>query len=140
MTQTVNPVDMLQRILDGLDRMPSVLRQGIADEIWAKLPTHIDEFAFSAALAAGVPLVVAPQYSTFELITGVVVAVPTGATALVQLGSMVLPFGPGVFALTPVRKILGPSDTRTLTLAGGGGAAALWLTGEQQPTFGVIGP
>lgn len=132
--------DILQQILNGIDRMPAALRQGVADEIWARLPSVVDESQFVAALAPGVPLVVAPQYGTYEVITCVVASVPTGATGLVQLGSTIIPVGAGLSVMPHTRKILAQSDVRSLTIAGATGAAALWLTGEQQPTFGVMGP
>lgn len=137
---TVDVAAELGRIFDQIGALPAALRQGVVDELWSRIPTDVDESAFSANLGIGVPLSVAPQYSTLELVTSIVACVPTGATGLIQLGSMVLPVSAGTTVICPVRKLLGANDTRALTLAGSAGPAALWLTGEQAPTFGVIGP
>lgn len=129
----------LREIMARLEGLPSALRQGFTDELWSQIPALVDESAFNPALAIGVPLTVTPQYSTYETITSVVACVPPGATALVQLGSMTLPLWAGVTVMTDVRKMLGTAETRTLILAGAPGPAALWLTGQQTPTFGVMG-
>jgi hypothetical protein len=130
--------EILRQIVAQLAGLPSALRQHVADELWARIPVTVDESAFQNLAAAGV-LTVTPQFQTYEMIESVVAIVPTGATGTVQLGATLLPVGAGVTVITPVRKMLGSSDVRSLTIAGGGGPSALWLTGTQAPTFGVIG-
>lgn len=130
--------EALQAALDLLAQQPNALRQALADHQWSTISLMVDEFAYAANQATGAPLTVAAQTSGLELITSVVACVPAGATGLVQLGLMAIPVGAGVTIVAPVQKLLGATDARALTLAGSNGPAALWLTGQQMPTYGVL--
>ena len=126
-------------ILDRLADLPAALRQTLADHLWSEIPLAISESVYAAAQAANVPLAVNAQTSGLELVESIVACVPSGATGLIQLGSTFLPVGQGITVIAPVKLPLGTSDTRTLTVTAQG-PTALWLTGRQQPTFGVLAP
>lgn len=129
----------METAVGTLARMPDMLRQALTDHQWSRIPLFVDEFAYSANQGVGVPLVVTPQFDSLELIESVVAIVPAGATASVQLGLKQLTLGAGVTVMAPVKLLLQRTDTRAITLQGGGGPCSLWLTGEQLPTFGVLG-
>lgn len=130
--------DLAREVLEQLAKLPNAIRQAVADQVWASIPLTVRESTFSANLAAGVVLPVRPQTNGLELIESVVVSVPAGATGTVTLADLTVPVPAGVTVLAPVRVILGASDVRSLVIAGGTGAACLWLSGHQLPAFGVL--
>lgn len=129
--------DRLEEILAALNQLPSQLRVSLTDQLWAEIPQWVDEWNYNAAQAANTPLIVTPQTSGLEVISSIVVAVPAGATAVVQLGLMTMPVGAGVTAITGSPKVMQTSDLRSVT-ASGAGPTFLWLTGKQAPTYGVL--
>lgn len=131
----------LHKLVEQMAELPSQMRQALADEMWRRIPLTVDESTYQPALAAGGVLAVNPQTAGYELITTIVAVVPAGSSGLVQLASTALPVPAGVTTISPMRKLLNTSDTRSLTISGGtGGAALLWLMGEQMPTYGVLAP
>lgn len=130
--------ELLRQIIAKLAGLPAQLRQSAADAAWASIPFTIQEWAWSQNLAAGVALPAAPQTAGLELIQSIVVSVPTGATGIVQLGINQLPVPAGVTVIAPVAFPVSSTDVRSLTIAGGAGAAALILSGTQQPTYGAL--
>lgn len=139
--RVVNEEDRLktQAILDRMTELADGLRQALSDHLWASIPQHVVEHAYSAAQNPGVPLNVAPQTANLELITSVVAVVPDGMTGLVQLDDLNIPCSAGVNTFAPVKKLLTTRSLRSITLAGdGAGPVLLWLSGEQLPTFGTL--
>lgn len=127
---------LLQQTLDRLADLPNGLRTALADHQWAQIALYVDEFA-AGTVAAGGAVQVRAQTAGVELITSVVASLPTGAAGTITLGVMTIPVGAGVTVIAPVQKILGTSDVRSLTSTAAG-AAFLWLTGQQLPSFGVL--
>lgn len=130
--------ELLRQVIAKLAALPAQLRQSAADAAWASIPFTVQEWAWSQALAQGGVLAASPQTAGLELIQSIVVSVPTGATGVVQLGINQLPVPAGVTVIAPVAFPVGSSDTRSLTITGGAGAAALILSGTQQPTYGAL--
>lgn len=129
--------ELLQELLDVLGRLPNGLRQMVAERQWAEIPLTVDEYGWSDAQPANTPLAVSAQTSNLELIECVVGCVPTGATGFVQLGLMKLYLPSGITVLPKVRKLLSPTDARTIVVSGAG-PTALWLSGVQMPTTGIL--
>lgn len=131
----------LRAIYELLSELPGTLRQGFVDDLWQHIPAYVSEFGFNAGAVAGTVVAAPAQYSTLEIIRSLVAVVPAGSTGLVVLGSLQIPLPAGVTSLAGFNHPMAPTDVRTLTISGGaGGAALLWVTGEQAPTFGVMGP
>lgn len=136
-------VQLLQAALDRLSGLPEALRQTLTDHQWSLIPLFVDENVYAPAQPSGSPLYVKAQTSGLEQITSIVATIPEGATGTIQLGSMVIPISEGTTVIAPVQKLLATSDTRCVTfIAGDGqpsaGPCALWLTGQQLPTYGVL--
>lgn len=133
---------LLGEILEQFNKMPDMLRQAITDQLWGDIPVTINESAFNPNLSIGGNVQAGAQTGFLELITWIGVAVPTGATGTLQLGNTFQfgPFPAGITVLPHMRCLLGPSDKRQLTIATAGGAAAIWLMGEQRPQIGVMAP
>lgn len=129
--------DALQSILDQLRTLPDALRQTLADHLFTLIPVPIDEFNASDSLAAGTALELVPQTQGLEVINSVTACVPAGATAVLVLGSQRLFLPAGITNLTGLQKTMFTSDRRALTCTVTG-PAALWLSGEQRPTYGVL--
>lgn len=135
-----NLVPIPRELADALERLaglPDAVRQSLTDHLHATIPVTVFEAAHNASLTAGVPMYVRAQTGGLELITGLVVSVPSGATGVVQLANHVMYVGAGVTSLTPLKIELGTSDTRQLTISATG-PASFWLFGDQQPTYGVM--
>lgn len=130
--------ELLRQVIAKLSALPAQLRQSAADAAWTAIPFTVQEWAWSADLADGATLPAAAQTAGLELIQSVVVSVPTGATGVVKLGINQLPVPAGVTVIAPVAFPVGSSDTRSLTVTGAAGAAALILSGTQQPTYGAL--
>lgn len=130
--------ELSHNIVMQVNQIPEKTRQALTDHQWSTIPLYVSEKAFNAALGVGVPMIVPPITSGLEVITSVVASVPTGATGLITLGDLQLPIPAGLSIITSVQFTLLSADVRSLVLAGGGGAAALWLTGQCLPTYGVL--
>ena len=130
-------VQLLREMVDLLAALPGALRQTVLDQQWSKIPLDVYEENYSASLAIGTPLVVPPQLNDLVRIDRFVVAVPAGATGLVQLGSSLIPVSPGVSSIA-LGKLMRGEDNRTLTLAGAAGPASLILIGQQVGAEGIM--
>lgn len=136
-----NLVPVPRELMDALERLaglPDAVRQSLTDHLHATIPVTVSEHAYMASLAAGVPMYVRAQTGGLELITGICAVVPSGCTGLVQLGPLAIPVSAGLTQITPVKRELGTSDTRQITISGGSGPTLLWIWGDQQPTYGVM--
>lgn len=128
--------DFTERILELLGGLEHG-RQALLDQLWAEIPSWIFESAYNPTQGANVPLVVGPQTTTLEVITCVIASLP--AAGLLQLGSNQLPLPAGVTVLDGATLVLNSSAVRTLTPSALG-PTALWLSGHQAPTAGVLAP
>lgn len=133
--------DTLALALQQLAQLPELLRQTLTDHQWSTIPLTVEEFASLPAAVAGSVLSPQRQVDSLVLIQAIIVIVPTGAVGTLQLGNTFqLAFPAGVWPLPGISKLLQSSDIRSLTITGGaGGPAAVWLMGQQLPTFGVLG-
>lgn len=122
----------LFRLTARLAGDPESLRAQLIDSQWATGALDLSEYAYSASQAANVPLLVQPRTINVFRVTTIVASVPTGATALVQLGDMSLPLSPGLSNPTDLRHQIGPADLRAITCSATG-PVALVLSGEQIP-------
>jgi hypothetical protein len=121
--------------VETLTGLSSALRQTLADKLWAEIPATVQESGYNPAAGT---VVVGPMVSELVTISHVIVSVPAGCTGSLQLGADVIPnLQPGVTPLR-MRKLLGASDARTLTITGPAGPAALVLHGLQAAAYGRI--
>jgi hypothetical protein len=133
----------LHTLVEEVAKLPSGLRQGVTDALWARIPTHVSESGWAPS-ASG--LVVPPQTGDWELITSIITYVPATETGFIQLGNQdLIPVGGGTTILAPSKWMIGPGDARTLTIGTPGGAVGpagllyMHLAGERMPTHGVMG-
>ena len=115
------------------------------EHLQAMLPVYIDEYMTSLEIAESSPgsLKLAPTRDTYFKVTGLFVSVPLGTVeASLQLGTQFnLPLQNTTTLITPMQKILEPTEIRQLTFTTGddnGGQAFLWLWGEAVPKYGKL--
>lgn len=140
--ETLSPeVKVLTEAVDQLAKMPGRLRQVLLDHQWASTALDVKERAQHPALTANTPLAIPKAFDTLVRITTILVILPTGATGgTLTLGSEQIPIVNNPFVLTPVNIDLNTNDNRTLIYTTGGpGPVYVLLTGQQLPTYGIIG-
>lgn len=125
-------VGPLTEVMDRLASLPEHLRQFLADQLWAGVPTFYNEYQY---LASATQVTTTPPTNELVAVGAVVASIPSGTTGLVQIHDLVIPVGQGLTTLAlggsnglPLRR----SDTRSLTLASGSSAGPmlLWLSGR----------
>lgn len=128
-------------LVNALERMPNQLRQVLADHQWSSIALDVKEKAQHPNLVANQVLFVPRAFDTLVRITTVLVILPgtaTGGTLI--LGDNTIPLVNNPFLLTPVNFDLSSNDARSVVYTGGGpGAAYVLLTGQQLPTYGLMG-
>lgn len=141
-----SPEALLLEVIERLSGLNDQMRQTQADRRWAQIPEVVQEPGYLPSTVDGSVLTVGPMVSDLVLITQAIVAVPAGASAVLQLGpDHFLPLTAGTYAL-PLRRLLGAADVRSLTIRtptltnGAGGPAALWLYGHQMAPTGSMAP
>lgn len=125
--------------IERLSGLSDQLRQALTDRQWSSIPSIVRE-SMTSGLNAGDVLNVPPMVQDLVLITRVVISVPPGATATLTLGRETLPNVPAGLTQLNIAHILTAGDVRSLTLAGAGGTASLFLYGEQLAPTGSMAP
>jgi len=129
--------DLLVDVVGRLTDLGSQLRQALTDHAWASIPFPIVEHNYAAAQPADTPLIVQQAVASMVKITSVIVAVPAGGTAVIQLGTIRIPVGTGLSVLAPMELPLQTGALRSI-VSDTDGPLAMMLTGCQLPTFGVV--
>jgi hypothetical protein len=117
----------------------SGLRQGLADQLWASIPMHVNE---SAWVPSAVQLAVEPQTGDLEIIEAIGCFIPSGSSGWLQLGNnQLIPVGSGTTFMSPGKWLVAAGDARTLYVGTPGSQATapvgpLWLSlqGRRLPT------
>jgi hypothetical protein len=137
---TLSPAErdpFLDELLGKLSKLPSGLRQSLADQLWASIPSIYWE---SGNLASALSVNSTPRQESPVQITTIVASVPAGATGSLQLADVVLYLGPGL-SVVPFGDgagiVLARSDTRSLTVTAAG-PVSLLLAGKVLPTTGIL--
>jgi hypothetical protein len=117
-------------ILERLTRM----QQGqlaLETALTAALPRYMSAHAFDPA---GGNLIVRPMTHALERIDTVLVFLPTGSSAILQLRDLVIPVGAGITQLLDLGLLMHYRDPRTLTVSNSGGPGSLlYVAGQVMP-------
>lgn len=127
---------VLDETLQRLTELPSLLRQSLADKLWAEIPANLFEYNFSPAGLTQIQ--VTPATNDYEVITAMYTWVPAGATGNVQLGNtLTIPVPPGPLYLSSLRITLSPGEVRQLTVSAAG-AMGLYLWASPTASYGKM--
>ena len=142
-------LDLFTRIMERFELLEHGMG-ALAEQLASAIPSYTLEYAYSPSATAlvssstnvdgvavgGFPTL-GPQTDDLIYILSAIASVPSGATGLLQLGSVTIPVTNGTTVLAPLRIPLFPQDLRALTVTSAG-PLALVLMGQVGPTRGKL--
>jgi len=97
----------------------------------AALPRYMSEYAFDPR---GGSLSVSPMTQSLERVDTVLISLPEGSSAILQVKDLIIPVAAGITQLLDLGYLVRPKDPRTLTVSNGGpNGSLLYLSGQVLP-------